>query len=287
MTVVGQVEIDPFCRSILERHWPGVPRHDDVRTMLDWWHGEPRPQVDVIAGGYPCQGESLAGRRRGVTDQRWLWPEMARVIAAIRPRWMIGENVLGHRTKGLRFVLRDLERLGYVARAGIVSAGEMGAPHRRQRIFCLAELANTERDTRQPRRAGDTGQSPGKGNAGRGGVSPHVANANGQIRRSETRHALAKPGPPTLPVRTEEPGGRGRSMAHPLGSRREPRGWAGGTGAPPVGDGCWWAVEPDVGRVAHGVPGRVDRLRALGNAVVPQVSEYVGQLLLSGAWRED
>lgn len=138
MTVVGQVEIDEFCQRVLARHWPEVPRHDDVRTAVDWWLSEPRPRVDVIAGGYPCQPDSHAGKQLGINDERWLWPEMARVIHAVRPRYVVGENVGGHRTGGLRFVLRDLDRLGYSARAGTLRACEVGAPHSRSRVFVLA-----------------------------------------------------------------------------------------------------------------------------------------------------
>lgn len=139
MMPVGFIEINPWARRVLAKHWPDVPQHDDIRTAIPWWLGKPRPVVDVLAGGYPCPGESLAGRRRGVEDERWLWPDFARLIHAIRPRYVIGENVIGHRTRGLRFVLRDLERLGYTARAGVIEAREMGAPHIRKRIITLAE----------------------------------------------------------------------------------------------------------------------------------------------------
>lgn len=220
--VVGQVEINPWCRRVLAKHWPDVPRHDDVRTALDWWLSEPRPPVRLVAGGYPCQPESLAGSRRGSADERWLWPDMARVVDVVRPDYVIGENVMGHRTSGLRFVLRDLEQLGYTARAGIVSAAQMGAPHERKRIFILA-----------------------------------VANASGTGC------------------------GSGRSERGMETSQSEAFAWS--SWLESVGR-SGWPAEPDVGRVAYGVPGRVDRLRGLGNAVVPQVAEFVGRFLLSGQW---
>ncbi|WBC18104.1 DNA cytosine methyltransferase [Micromonospora sp. WMMA1998] len=204
MRIVGHVEINPFCRAILHKHWPEVPCHDDVRTAITWWHSEPRPRVDVVAGGYPCQPDSLAGPRRGTDDERWLWPEMARVIHALRPRYVIGENVLGHRTRGLRFVLRDLERLGYTVRAGVVRACEMGAPHPRPRLFVLAH-----------------------------------ANSQGRPARRWLEPAR------TAPVRASR-----------------------------------WPAEPRVGRVVDGLPGRVDRVTALGNAVVPDVGERVGRIIL-------
>ncbi len=85
MTVVGQVEIDEFCRRVLAKHWPDVPRHDDVRTCVEWWRGQPRPAVHVVCGGFPCQPSSEAGLRLAQQDPRWLWPAMAPVIAALRP----------------------------------------------------------------------------------------------------------------------------------------------------------------------------------------------------------
>lgn len=93
MTVVGQVEIDPFCRRVLAKHWPEVPRHDDVRTAVAWWLDRARPAVDVVAGGFPCQPFSNAGHKRGIADERWGWPWMADVVRAVRPRFVVMENV--------------------------------------------------------------------------------------------------------------------------------------------------------------------------------------------------
>jgi DNA (cytosine-5)-methyltransferase 1 len=261
--VVGQVEKDPWATKILEKHWPEVPKHDDVRTALDWWRSKPRPHVDLVAGGYPCQGESLAGRRGGTYDERWLWPEFARFVSALRPRYVLGENVLGHRTKGLRFVLRDLELLGYTARAGTLSAGEVGAPHRRRRILVLAERADLSDAERELVRveSGRSGRPYGTGAAlvGEHGPVRDVADAASGGRDTGAGSTGQERGD-----RTEER----RESAR----RREAH--------------AGWTVEPDVGRVAHGVPDRVDRLRGLGNAVVPAVGEAIGRLLLSGAWRD-
>ncbi len=215
MNVVGQVELDPFCRAVLTKHWPEVPKHDDVRTCIDWWQSQPRPPVHVVAGGFPCQPASNGGLRLGEADERWLWPEMAQVIAALAaqarntgedPPWVIAENVPGLRTRGLGTVLADLHRLGCTASTGVVSACAVGAPHLRQRLFV-------------------------------------VAHARG-----------ARCGP----------GGR-------VGRRP-------GTAA--VG-GAGWPAEPDVGRVAYGVPRGVDRRRALGNAVVPAVAERIGRIVMN------
>jgi DNA (cytosine-5)-methyltransferase 1 len=222
--VVGQVEIDPFCRSVLARHWPEVPRHDDVRTAPAWWRSEPRPDVDVVAGGFPCQPVSQAGRRLVQSDPRWLWPLMADTIASLRPRWVIAENVPGLRTRGLADVLADLRRLGYRARPGIIAACEMGAPHPRKRLFVLA----------------------------------HAEGERCRPRRRDGSHARTAAG--------ERPDG-------PRPDRRS-----------------WWADEPRLDRVAYGLPGRVDRARALGNAVVPQVAEHIGHLIrpaITSAFRDE
>ena len=140
LRTVGQVEIDPFCRRVLARHWPEVPRHDDVRTAPAWWTGAPRPRVDVVAGGFPCQPFSTAGRRRGVADERWGWPWMAGVVRLVRPRYVLVENVPGllRDRDAFGWVLADLATLGFDARWGVLSACALGAPHTRERLFLLA-----------------------------------------------------------------------------------------------------------------------------------------------------
>jgi DNA (cytosine-5)-methyltransferase 1 len=221
MTVVGQVEIDPFCQQVLAKHWPEVPRHDDVRTAANWWLGEPRPPVDVICGGFPCQPVSQTGRRLAQADHRWLWPAMADVIAALRPVWVIAENVPGLLQLGLADVLGDLARLGYRARPGFISACSMGAPHPRERVFIVAH-------------------SGGEGRCPWGDQRP----SEGGSPSGPPRHAIAS-------------------------------------------GGAWWANEPRVGRVAYGVPSRLDRVRALGNAVVPQVAQHIGEQLIAALSRTE
>lgn len=138
MTVVGQVEIDPYCRQVLSTHWPEVPRHDDVRTAVDWWLSRSRPRVHVVAGGFPCQPFSTNGLRLGTADPRWLWPAMADFIAAVRPDWVVWENVSGLLTRGLEHVHADLVRLGYRHRVGWTTACAVAAPHMRRRLFGVA-----------------------------------------------------------------------------------------------------------------------------------------------------
>jgi DNA (cytosine-5)-methyltransferase 1 len=221
MTVVGQVEIDPFCRQVLAKHWPEVPRHDDVVTAVDWWQSSRRPAVHVVAGGFPCQTVANPGLRLAQADERWLWPDMARVVRALRPRIVIVENVAGLLSLGMDEVLGDLAALGFDAEWSVLSACSVGAPHPRERVFIVAH-------------------APGE---------PWRPAACGSARA----------GAPT-----EGTGSAGLGLT-------EPR------------DSGWWNSEPRLDRVADGVSARLDRRAALGNAVVPQVAEHVGRLVMAAA----
>lgn len=140
MRVVGQVERDPFCCSVLARHWPEVPRHDDVRTAVSWWHSRPRPRVDVVAGGFPCQPFSSAGHRQGTRDERWGWPWMLDVVRVVGPRFVLLENVAALLDARDAFgrILSDLAALGFDADWSVLPACAVGAPHTRERLFVLA-----------------------------------------------------------------------------------------------------------------------------------------------------
>lgn len=134
MTVRWQVEIDDFCNRVLAKHWPDVARFRDVRDV----GAHCLERVDLIAGGLPCQPVSVAGPRRKQADERWLWPEFARVVSELQPAWVLVENVPGLRTAGLRDVLADLADLGFDAEWETFGAYEFGAPHKRERIFLVA-----------------------------------------------------------------------------------------------------------------------------------------------------
>lgn len=144
---VAFCEQDPFCQKVLNKHWPAVPIFDDVKT-INRQALEKRGvitkggTIDIISGGYPCQGESAIGKREGDKDERWLWPEMFRLIKELRPTWVVGENVAGHITMGLDTVLTDLESENYQARTFVLPAVSVGAPHERYRVFVVANSNN-------------------------------------------------------------------------------------------------------------------------------------------------
>ena len=129
-----QVENDPYCLRVLEKHWPDVKRYGDIREV-DWDEVE---KVEVICGGFPCQPVSQAGKRKAQADERWLWPEFARAIGALRPRFVVVENVPGLLFRGMGDVLADLAAFGYDAEWQVLSAQAFGAPHLRQRVWIVA-----------------------------------------------------------------------------------------------------------------------------------------------------
>ena len=254
---VCAVEIDKYCRRVLQARQddgslPPFPIYEDVRTFDGHaWCG----LVDVICGGFPCQPFSCAGKQLGTADPRHLWPEMARIIEEVRPRYVFAENVS---LAAFEEPWRDLRRLGYrVPPAICVSAADVGAPHLRKRWWLLATATSRLADTattdtngtavrddeqRQAARRYDV-QASRQTQSGDNGETGQVADADGarlEKRQGQRSHAREE-------------------LAATIGAD-------------------WWATEPDVGRVAHGVASRVDRLKAIGNGQVP--------LTAATAWRE-
>jgi DNA (cytosine-5)-methyltransferase 1 len=307
MEIVWQVEVDEWCRRVLERHWPDVARFRDVRDC----HGEAaavaNPEgrsisrastsnenarlglassgqtrrdtlqpVDLICGGFPCQPVSHAGQRKGESDSRWLWPEFYRIVREVKPRWVLVENVPGLRSidDGRLFggVLRDLAEAGYDAVWFDLSAADVGASHLRERVFIVAHADRTGARVEEHYSGGQsrlrTTVSPESEilRQGDGKVGAERAEADsGDVADASIKGLEGW----KEAVLTEE--GRNPYAGH-RGSRTSSE-----------GRDDWWAVEPDVGRVAHGIPARVDRLRGLGNAVVPQVAEVIGRWIMETA----
>lgn len=145
LETVGQCEWANFPTKILEKHWPTVPKWKDIRSLTreSFYERTGLRTVDVISGGFPCQPFSVSGKRRGKEDDRFLWPEMLRVIKELRPSWVIGENVAGIINMELDNVLSDLESQGYETRAFVLPACAVDAPHRRDRVFIVAHAYRT------------------------------------------------------------------------------------------------------------------------------------------------
>jgi DNA (cytosine-5)-methyltransferase 1 len=330
MTCKWQVEIDPFCRKVLAKHWPSVRRHDDVKTFPpndteDW-------NVDLICGGFPCQDISFAGKGAGLVGERsGLWFEYARIVRDLRPKYVLVENVSALLVRGLDSVLGSLASFGYDAEWHCIPAAAVGAPHIRDRVFVLGHTDGSRTDaftqsggswsaTREPsrgenvadahaqrqsqsqrtfgevrRRLGDFRESVGREQWGvdpadapespMGGVAygfpdwldqhiggehsgerglRHVVDSGADALEDEMRGVRVRLYAGRSSQGREQ--GEQRTQQHTDPLREMPR------EAPPR--------DFIVPRMAHGVPHRLDRLKGLGNAVVPQVAEWLGRRIL-------
>ncbi|MGA4710038.1 DNA cytosine methyltransferase [Bacillus safensis] len=270
---VAFCEREPYCQKLLNQNFPNVPVFDDVRTLNrqlleDEGVIEPNGTIDIISGGFPCQPYSIAGKRKGKEDDRDLWPEMFRIIKELRPTWVVGENVANFANMELDRTLLDLESAGYKVQTFLIPAVAVEAKHERMRTFVVAYSdsfgRNNGRNNREERFiSSDIGWQLEKGDAKRNGwinrsgeicsvlsdtdndQSYNVAHAKneGDVRRDRIISDDDRPSNKRCDYRNREKTNDG---------------------------GQWWAAEPNVGRVAHGVPNRVDRIKGLGNAVVPQ-----------------
>ena len=293
-------EIDEFCQKVLSKHWPTAKIFSDIKELTyeqimadtectrtvrqgknkeDGRNGkeifadriqtaervgvggnsyikrkqqttDPKPTIDLLTGGFPCQPFSVAGKRQGEADDRYLWPEMLRIISEVKPRWIIGENVTGILNMGFDDMLADLEAEGYETETLVLPACAVGARHRRDRVWIVANANNSgsgqNRCSGQLRTGGTKQSSLAQGVSQKGKIE--------QIKEGRKDVGYSpKPG-----FQNGANGTMGESRTEPEPKRSD-----------------WWTVEPDVGRVAHGIPRRVDRLKGLGNAIVPQIAQVI------------
>jgi DNA (cytosine-5)-methyltransferase 1 len=194
---VGFCEIDPYCQKVLRKHWPDAPIHGDIKT----YEGQ---ECDIITGGFPCQPYSQIGKQRGTADDRALWPEYRRIISSRKPRWVVGENVVGIINMELDNITSDLEDLGYDVNVFVIPACAVGANHRRDRVWIVADSDSTRSQGQQSAGLSEWGEAVG---------------------HDRPRHR--------------------------------------------------WMPTPRVCRGSDGISNRVDRLKGLGNAIVPQISEVI------------
>jgi DNA (cytosine-5)-methyltransferase 1 len=253
---VGFCDNDKKTHLVLKKHWPNVPIYDDVSTLK----GSDLGTIEIITGGFPCQDLSVAGKGAGLEGARsGLWWQFHRLIKEAQPRWVIAENVSALRSRGLDQVLRSLDQIGYDAEWHCVPASAVGAPHQRDRIWILAYprhrggrhfgIAQEGHNTQRER----TTDSDSIG--GSGGQSASVADTGGE--------GLERLGIRTVSTESQEsmPASCGRVVRK-------------------ISVSDFWKVEPELGRVADGIPNRLDRLKQLGNSLVPQIPEMIGYAIL-------
>lgn len=274
---VAFCEIEEFPRRVLTKHWPKVPIYDDVRTLTADRLRADGITVDVICGGFPCQDISLAGKGAGLAGERsGLWFEYARLVGELRPQYVIVENVSALLRRGLDQVLGSLAAIRYDAEWHCVPAAHVGAPHIRDRLWIVAYPQHPDAHDAGPYRAAIDQHRDAEPTHQQVGIPQSV----GAVLADAIGPRLAL-GTMLARVRGEaECGAEGQAAclggvpyaAHDTalgaGDRRGVAAWA-------------WRTEPDVGRVAYGVPHVVDRIASLGNAVVPQIPEAIGDAILA------
>jgi len=388
---VAFCEIDKYCTLLLQKHWKGIKVYNDVKKITkEGFEADGIESPDIITGGFPCQPFSVAGKQKGTSDDRHLWPEMFRIIKAFKPRFVIGENVPGivNIQDGVVFetVCTDLESQGYEVQPFNIPAAAVGAPHQRKRIWIIATLAdsvsNDERreisrsDEEKGRvqeehrskdsasgifsrtseirksnngyeamensgrtlRQGSSIREKNEDEVGKENANQHqrsssssesnVANADTRLSDGQKKELQSR-GQASISSREGENvanaksiSSDGREIGQHSEESREKRKIGievGGVSSDrqklantdserlerlgqssrqfnetssstssseerqgQVGQG-WWEFEPNVGRVAHGVPGRVHRLKALGNSIVPQIAEEIGRAIIKAA----
>jgi len=243
-----QVEQDSFCQRVLKKHWPDSKLYDDVRDI----NKNNVAPVDVLCGGFPCQDISVAGKGEGINGKKsGLWWEMHRIISELRPRIVVMENVPAITFRGLDAVLGSLSKIGYDAEWCVISAAQFGAPHLRKRWFCVAYPNENKIGEKNKIRAR---WSPST-------ICDRSSNATNSDGSSIQRNRM--------PLRIQE-----KLLSDCRGSQT------------PTETGCYWQhfpTQPPLCDRNDGIPYRLARLRALGNAIVPQCSQWIGeQIVKSG-----
>ena len=256
---VAFCEIDEYCQKVLAKNFPNTPIFNDVKELVNE-EAKPEstrtiPDHDILTAGYPCQPFSVAGKRRGEEDPRNIWPYVYEIVKRKHPTWCVFENVYGHVAMGLDKVLNEMEMEGYTTQTFIVPACSLDAPHLRNRLWIVANTPSTglERQSEHSPSISCSGQKRSKS---RSETSRENAMADtqcmGREPRSEEREEFTG----------EESHGESDHRSSNGSEEERARNW--------------WQFEPNVGRVAYGVSSRVDRLRGLGNAIVPQIAMQIG-----------
>ena len=266
---VWHSEIDQFCNKVMDKHFPHSENLGDIKNVTK----QTARSIDILSGGFPCQPYSLAGKRKGDQDDRALWKEMFRVIQELKPTWVIGENVPGIIGMVLDNVLADLASEGYESQTFIIPACGKGAWHRRNRVWIISynEKQRKRRLSIQQRNKGQEGINTNRQN------KKYVTNTD-SIGISQSSERITS-------EFTNKNGKKGRISTDTKSKRQSGRNLRDDTGNKSENiesrdqsrsktfKYLWeWESEPRMGRVADGISNRVDRLKSLGNAIVPQVA---------------
>ena len=310
---VAFCEIDPYCQKVLAKNFPNIPIFNDVKELVNDRPESTRtiPDHDILTSGYPCQPFSVAGQRRGEEDERNIWRFVFEIVKRKHPTWCVFENVYGHIAMGLDQVLHDMESEGYTTQTFVVPACSLNAPHKRDRLWIVG---NSEHDgslaskIRRGNEETSRGASQGQNQTEQSSRTSRRKD-NGSLADTESERlqgfdkrspTISTKGDEITDIGTKGSGDKnvantkcmgresGTSVREEL-AREESHGKFNNRstdGSAQERARSWWDVEPNVGRVAYGIPSRVDRLRGLGNAIVPQIAMQIG-LSIKEAMNDD
>lgn len=239
MEIYWQCEIDDYCQKILNLRYPESKKYRDIKTLK----GSELEPIDILTGGFPCQPFSVAGKQKGKEDNRYLWPEMLRVIKECRPRWVVGENVPGIINLALDTVCTDLEAEGYEVWPIVFPSHALGAWHKRDRLWIVGYSSNSRIEGMCKRKESAIKDVGYPSNGGLQGIKSKDSRINCTTQEKRCKQ--------TDDVK------RFSQMF-----RR------------------YWCTEPAVGRVANGIAGRVHRLKMLGNGQVPACTYVIGKMIM-------
>ena len=248
-TLAGYSEIDDFCLRVAAHHFPNARSLGDVRTIES-------VDCDVLTAGVPCQPASVAGKRKGDSDERWLWDDYIRIISASRPRWTVAENVRGFATlrgRGLDWLIGTMERIGYEVWPFVISAQDIGAPHKRERLWIVSHGIG------ERCKCGRKTESFAPSDGALPAASKHLANSDGARREREVGERLYSEG-----ARKEQARKHVRSMLPD---------W-------PLGPGQVTQIPLQADGLSRRLAGRRDAVKATGNAVVPQIPYLIAKAIL-------
>ena len=306
---VAFCEQDKYCQEVLQKHWKGVKIYDDIKKLEGKEIQDRHGRIDICTGGVPCQPFSVAGKQNGTNDDRYLWPDMFRIIEQLEPTFVIIENVKGliNIQEGMVFetVCSDLESEGFEVQAFVIPAAGVGAPHKRERVWIVgyseyngsltAEIERRDFETNAWAQEGENETSESE-RAGRPSDNAVMENSRRSLRqrtsiRKEDENEIGKENADQHQRSSRTSESDVATTESQSSNSKYNRKESGETSEQKQiesrGSDSWslreanWSVEPDVGRVAHGVPGRAHRLRALGNSIIPKIAEEIGRAIVT------
>ena len=296
INTVAFCEKDEYCRKVLKKHWSNTQQYIDIRDI-----DGTKISADIISGGFPCQPFSVAGKRKGTTDDRYLWDEMLRVITEVKPKFVVGENVQGiiNIDNGLvlRQVQTDLEAQGFQVQCFLIPASGIGAWHKRNRVWIIANsnprlsigenkeiqargntIDSSSKDVSNSKTLRNGGRSSEECRNEQWSFQPKEQKGSKVRSKAERRSSLSSTNPNKeriFSTKTTRNNGKNEKKSSNEYIRRCSSTYRGKILQ------NYWATEPNVGRVAHGIPNRVDRIKSLGNSIVPQIAFEIGKAILA------